>query len=145
MTSSVFLDPEMVSEMEPWEGNDRSKSMLSPSAVPRAVSVELRSPEKVFKVEFQYSGNEPAGEEERLDDRDDPIVEVRMSALTHKILELSFSAPVVGIEGLAEVAERLEQRAPSIATMGKRLSYKMIAALLLDQVSKLVRAAGGKS
>ena len=139
----TFLDPVKVSELEPSEGDARSKAMLSPSAVPRSVSVELRSPEKVYKVEFQYSGDEPGGEEEVLDDRNDPIVTVRTSSLTNKILELSFSMPVVGIVGLSEVAERLLHRAPSISPMSKRLSYKMIAVLLVESVSKLVRAAGG--
>lgn len=140
MTSNVFLDPEKISKLEPSEGDERNKAMLSPSAVPRAVSIESSGLQSISKILFQYSGGEMAGGQEPLDERNDPSVTVRTSTLTHKILELSF-APPLGGDRLPEIAGRLERRAESIPGMGKRLSYRMIARLLVEKLIDVVRTS----
>jgi hypothetical protein len=144
MTSTVFFDPEKVSKLEPSEGDERNKAMLSPSAVQRSVSIEFPSRESISIIRFQYSGGETARGQEPLDDRVDPAVMVRTSALTHKVLELSFT-PSVGVDGLKEIAERLDLRARVVSTMtiGKRLSYRMIASLLAELVIDAIHAAEG--
>jgi hypothetical protein len=143
MTSNVFLDPEKIGALEPSEGDERNKAMLSPFAVPRSVSVEFRDGKAVSSIQFHYSGAEMEGGREPLDDRKDPSVMVRISIPTNKILELAFS-PAVGMVDLKHIAERLEECARSISTKGKRLSYRMTARILLmEWAESLVHVTEG--
>ncbi len=127
MTTHI-LDPNRVNELEPSEGDERNKVMLSPFAIPRSVSVDFDGG-RVSAIRFQYSGGEQGQGPEPLDARNDPEVVVRISMPTEKVLELTFSPPV-RILDLTGVAERLETCAARILSKAKRLSYRMTASIL---------------
>jgi hypothetical protein len=129
MTTDIFLDPEQVNELEPFEGDERNKVMLSPFAIPRSVVVEFLDRDSLSLIRFRYSGGETAAAAEPLDTRTDPVVTVRTSLPTEKVLELAFSPPAKASD-LKAVSERLEARARGIPSNAKRLSYRLTASIL---------------
>jgi hypothetical protein len=136
-TADLFLDPDRVNELEPVEGDEHQRVMLSPHAVPRMISVTVKNG-GVFSIRFQYSGEEDSAPVEALDALDNPVVAVRPSAITQKVLELLFDPPVQP-EQLEGLPGRFEARSKTIAGKAKRLSYLMTANILTEWGIDLAR------
>jgi hypothetical protein len=129
MSTDIFLDPEQVNQMEPIEGDEYSRAMLAPSAVPYGFALEYLDKNCIHIFSFAYAIREAAGSEEALDDGTEPRVMVRTSALTQRVLDLRFS-PSVSVDDLGRIAERIAARAERIDAKAKRLSFKLAASLI---------------
>jgi hypothetical protein len=130
MSTDLVLDPDRINQLEPSEGDERQRIMLSPSAVPHSISVNGQG-QSIGLMRFSYHGEEAPGPVEAVDDQKDPQIAVRVSALTQKVLELRFSPPAESGD-LQRIAERLDNRAREIQSLAKRLSYRMIARVLRE-------------
>ncbi len=142
MSTDLFLNQDKVNELEPFEGDERTRAMLSPYAVPRTVSLDLDD-DLVEHVEFGYSEEETEGGAAALDARSDPKVIVATGNETQKVLSLDFT-PAVGVDGLRRVAKRLEEQALGIQSKAKKLSYVMTARVLTEFVIAIALSRGDR-
>lgn len=140
MTTDIPLSSGRMSELEPFEGNDRERVMLSPFAVPHSISVEYLDADHIYLLRFGYSGGEAALPPIPLDQSGSPQVTVRISALTRKVLELQF-LPAISVVDVPSITRRLLAAAQVTRTQSMALSYRMIGAILEGYGQYFIREA----
>ena len=129
MSTTFYLDSDKTAPLEPWEGDERNGSWISPTEVPRTIALD-GDPElsDIRGIRFDYTSGETGDTWEPLDDRDNPPVTIRPGGDTRKILEMTFGHPIA-IDDLPGIAERLERRVPGFRKLVTTFNYQMIAAI----------------
>lgn len=127
MSSVIGLDPNAVSELEPFESSEGTVTMLSPWAVPARVELSNEGPDVLLL--FEYADKEAAGSRSEMLDAEHPPVRLSIGVDTRRVE--SVRLPVSSLTRIEAVAGRLDRAAESKQlAVGRRLSYRMTAAVL---------------
>lgn len=131
MTKSLYLDPERLERYQPFEGDSRNGSWISPFGIPTYMQLRVDGDQGIRYIGFEYNGGEtgdPAGRH-TLDDQCDPEILIQAGRLSGKILEMTFARPIP-FGDLATVAERLNREVENDPRLSKKFNYRMISDIL---------------
>lgn len=130
MTKAVYLDPDMMLEYQPFEGDEADGFGISPFDVPRRIHVASETPTTGYKsLEFDYLGGKepsfslvhrgPAG----------LLLVCDLGEESHKLFRIAFPTQV-DADDLPAISEAVATLAARETGMATRFNYQMIASLL---------------